>query len=414
MLLASYLRFVNAHRRFVTFGFLTALTSSFGQTYFIGIFGPGIQVEFDLSHTTWGTIYMVGTLASAALLPWTGKQIDRLDLRHYTVMVCLLMICACISMAFANGIFMLTIAIFLLRQSGQGLLSHIAITSMARYFDASRGRAIALVSLGFSAGEATLPFLAVLSISFIGWRWSYGGIAIFLFVVLIPVALWLLKGQTERHHQHLEEQANAAAKENSISRTRSEVLHDPRFYLLLPGVVAPALVLTGLFFHNLNLADAKGWSHSWITGSYVVFALASVSLSLLSGMLVDRFGAFRLVPFMLIPLTLGLLVVASFDNRWIAWVYLTLIGFSIGIAHTAVSALWAEIYGIDHLGAIKSLVSAFGVFASALGPVIMGALMDWGMSIESTVLGMAVYTFCGTVLMMVAIADRSILNPRVP
>lgn len=80
---SGYLEFLARQRRFVAFGFVMAFASSFGQTYFIGIFGPGIQAEFDLSHTLWGAIYMVGTIASALLLPWSGRRIDTLDLRTY-------------------------------------------------------------------------------------------------------------------------------------------------------------------------------------------------------------------------------------------------------------------------------------------------------------------------------------------
>ena len=46
--------------RLVTFSFLMALYSSFGQTYFVGVFGPAVQAEFGLSHTLWGTIYLLG------------------------------------------------------------------------------------------------------------------------------------------------------------------------------------------------------------------------------------------------------------------------------------------------------------------------------------------------------------------
>ena len=133
MPIRDYLKFVAANLRFVTFGFFLAFASSFGQTFFIGTFGPAIQMEFSLSHTSWGTIYMVGTLGSAALLPWTGKQIDRFDLRPYTALVCILLTIACGFTAFVTTGVMLVFAIFLLRQSGQGLMSHIAITSMARY-----------------------------------------------------------------------------------------------------------------------------------------------------------------------------------------------------------------------------------------------------------------------------------------
>ncbi|MDH3379557.1 MAG: MFS transporter [Gammaproteobacteria bacterium] len=387
-----------------------AFASSFGQTYFIGIFGPSIQMEFGLSHTTWGTIYMVGTLVSAASLPWTGRQIDRLDLKRYAVLVCLLLIVACGFMAIINGPVALVLAIFLLRQSGQGLSSHVAVTSMVRYFDSSRGRAIAIATLGFAAGEAFLPFIAVLAIAAVGWRWSYGGVAVLLCVGLIPTVLWLLKGHDKRHRLHLERHAQPTQHGGSLVRswTRREVLRDTRFYLLLPGLLAPSIVLTAMFFHHLNLADAKGWTHAWITGNYVVYAAATTFTSLASGPLIDRLGAVRLVPFMLAPLAVGMIVVGVFDSGWAVWPYFILAGINVGIAHTAVSAMWAEMYGITHLGAIKSLVAALQVFGSALGPVTMGSLMDLGVSIENVCLLFVGMVVVGAILIRVALPGRSI------
>jgi MFS family permease len=180
------------------------------------------------------------------------------------------------------------------------------------------------------------------------------------------------------------------------------MLRDPRFYLLMPGILAPAFVLTAMFFHHLNLADAKGWSHPWMTGSYVIYALAVIVTSLAVGPAIDRFGAARLVPYMLIPMILAMVVVAQFHAPWIAWPYLFLIGVSTAIAHTAVSAMWAEIYGVTHLGAIRSLATAIGVLASALGPVTLGTLMDHGVSIETGCLLFAAYATIGTLFMGIA------------
>ena len=68
----GYIKFALANRRILAFGFLMALGSSFGQTFFIGIFSPSIEAEFGLSHSEWGTIYMAGTLLSAATAPIPG------------------------------------------------------------------------------------------------------------------------------------------------------------------------------------------------------------------------------------------------------------------------------------------------------------------------------------------------------
>lgn len=404
MLDTSYFKFPSASRRFIAFGFIAAFSSSFGQTYFIGIFGPQFQAEFGLNHTAWGTIYLVGTLASAALLSFSGKLIDHIPLRRYTFWVCGLLILACGSTAFVNGTITLVLAIFLLRHAGQGLMSHIAITTMARYFHARRGKAIAIATLGYSAGEALLPFLAVLAIGIFGWRWTYGGVVLLLGLVLMPMLFRLLKSFDERSPSDAAQaiQPGELQPRQQRSWTRAEVFGDLRIYLLLPGLLAPGIIATAMFFHHLTLATAKGWSYTWITGSYVIYAAATVVTSLMTGQLVDRLGAVRLVPFMLIPLALALVVVAAFSNPFTVWVYMVLLGINIGIAHTSVSAMWAELYGVDHLGAIRSVVAAVGVFGTAIGPVTMGSLIDWGVTIEKVCLLFAGYSVLGTCLMFVA------------
>jgi MFS family permease len=408
-LMLSYLSFAAGNRRFIAFGFLAAFSSSFGQTYFIGAFGPAIQSDFGLSHTAWGAIYMAGTLASASLLPFTGRQIDRHDLRHYTLAVFLLLGFACAAVAMIPGPTTLVLAVFLLRQSGQGLMSHVAITSMARYFEAGRGRAIAVATLGFSAGEALLPFAAVVAIDLMGWRVAYGGVAVLIAFILLPAALWLLKGHGLRHRDHLHALTRPSHRIKAPRRSWSvpEVLRDRRFYLLLPGLLAPPMILTAMFFHHLTLADAKGWANAWITGNYIVFAAATTLTSLATGQLIDRLGALRLIPLMLLPLFVAMTMVAFFDNAWTVVPYLAFAGVSTGLAHTTVAAMWTELYGLMHLGAIKSLAAALGVFGSALGPVTMGGLMDAGISIEKVCLLFAAYTIVGSVLIGMALANEA-------
>ncbi|MDH3688931.1 MAG: MFS transporter [Gammaproteobacteria bacterium] len=405
MPLAAYFRFIADNRRFVAFGFTMGFASSFGQTFFIGLFGPALRSEFGLSHTSWGFIYLIGTLASALLLPFTGRKIDQMDLRLYTTLVCALMIFAGLFTALVNGPLMLIAAIFLLRQSGQGLMSHTAMSSMARYFEEGRGRALAIATMGFSCGEALLPVGAVFLIALVGWRWSYVACAILVAVVLIPLVRWLLAGHDERHRQHLQRLTRQAGDHQAViqSWTQAQVLRDSRFYLLLPGLLAPPMIGTAMFFHHLTVADFKGWSHTWITGNYAVYALVAITIALLSGPLIDRFRAVRMVYGVIPPLILAMLALAAFQTHWIVPVYLALIGVNTGLSYTVMTSLWAEIYGVAYIGSVKSMVAAIGVLGSALGPVIMGRLMDEGFSVESICVIAAAYALIGWILMAVAL-----------
>jgi MFS family permease len=385
MAFSGYLHLIASHRHVLAFGFSMTFASSVGQTFFIGIFGPSVRTEFGFDHTAWGGLYMIGTLLSAALLPWTGQRIDRVPLERYSLMVAAALVVAAGFMAAVPSVALLVLAIFLLRQAGQGLASHTGTTAMARHFRGDRGKAIALASMGYAVGEATLPFLAVVAIAAIGWRATYGATAGLVAFVLPALLIWLLR---RREPPQKSPQSGAhglgwPATAAPRARSRIEVLVHRSFYLLLPAVLAPSCIVTALFFHHLELAAMKGWSATWITGSYWVYALGSVATSLLAGPIIDKITAARVMPVLLLPLIAGLSIVAAFDSSLWAWPYLLLIGVTSGLTYTVVTAFWAEVYGLDHLGAIRSMVIALSVFASALGPVIMGAMMDGGLMIEA-------------------------------
>ncbi len=402
--LTSYLQFAINNLRFVGFGFVMLLASGFGQTFFIGVFGPAVRAEFDLTHTSWSAVYTTGTLMSALLLPWTGQLIDRMSLPRYAAMVIIALSGATIFMALAPSVVFLVIAIFLLRQTGQGLMSHTGTTAMARYFPADRGKAIGLASLGFAVGEAALPILMVLAIAAIGWRMSYGMASLTALVIVLPTAIWLLKGHHIRHQTHedrLEQQQKQDTETGSWSRR--DVLGDYRFYLLLPAALAPSFVGTALFFHHLSLAELKGWDAAWFTGSYWVYAIGSVITALAVGPLIDRLTAVRVLPTFLLPMALGLILVWAFDSAWWALPYLFLVGITSGIMYTGLTALWAEIYGIKNLGAIKSLNTAISVFASALGPLVMGVMMDQSISVENVCAIFAGYCLAASWLLVIGL-----------
>lgn len=411
----AYWQLLQQNTRFAAFGMIIAFASSFGQTYFVGIFGQSIQQDFGLSHTQWGGVYMAGTLLSALLLPITGKWIDHMALPRYTLLVVLSLAAAACFITQVHSVWWLVFGIFLLRQSGQGLMSHVAYTSMGRYFDHDRGKATALVAMGFALGEAVLPLLAVLAIAAVGWRYSFSAVAMFILLVIAPLSLWLLRGHKQRHEkyeqqlQERESEADDAAAEETQSKAntrswrRRDVLRDYRFYLLLPGVSAISMVSTAMFFHHLNLADEKGWSHAFLTSSYLLYSVIVISTAIITGQLIDRFSAKSLVPYTLLPLAAALTMINLIDGHWVIWPYLILLGIGNGFAQTAQSALWPELYGVRYLGSIKSLFWTIVVFASALGPVWLGFLVDQGYLLQEAVLTMVVYLLLATVMLFVGV-----------
>jgi len=404
-MLIDYWHFARAHPRFIGFGFFLAFLSSAGQTYFIGVFGPEIQIEFGLDAGSWGRIYMMGTLASALIINWSGTLIDRFDLRLFTAFSLLGLSAACLLMSSVTTPLLLVLAIFMLRQFGQGLTSHAGLTSMARYHSANRGKAIALAAIGFSIGEAALPLLAVFAIELWGWRQTYAAVALVVLVSML-LALWLLKGHSQRHASHAKAMGeNGDGASDNAHYTRKRMLSEPRFYFMLPAMIAPSLIMTAMFFFPAEIAKAKGWSSLWVTGHYWVYSLTGVTVTISSGIFIDRFSARRVVPAFLIPLAIALFVLTLSDQHFMIWPFMLFMGATSGLYFTGFSALWAELYGAKHLGAIKSLTNAVMVFSSALGPALVGSLLNWQIDFNLICLLLAGLCIFATVMLVATLRE---------
>ncbi len=409
----GYFQFVHRNRRFLSFGILVAFFSAFGQTFFIAVFGPDIRAEFNLSHGDFGGYYAIGTAVSGVTLIWAGKLIDRFDLRWVTAGVASLLILACVFMSIVPVAWALAPAIFALRLSGQGLMSHTAMTAMGRYFEAERGRAVSIAILGFPLGVAVFPGLAVWLSGQFGWRMAWALVALALTLFLIPVLLWLLKGHGDRHRFFLAQTTGStdpgmAARAQPTGRrrqwTRAEVLRDPRFYLLCFAITAPSFISTGLFFHQAHLAAAKGWSLAWLATAFVAYTVGAIGANLAFGPLIDKYGARRLLPYYLYPLVLACLTIVFFNHPLSAVALTLFLGLTSGSGQTLVGAAWPEFYGALNLGAIRAMVMSMSVGASALSPFVLGWLIDRGASMESMAVGFLVYLALAIAGIMAALA----------
>ena len=383
--------------RFLLFAFLLTFFSSFGQTFFIGLFSKDLQTHIGLDYGGFGTVYALTTLASAFIILWAGALIDRVRPGLYVSCVIGLYALGCILLSQSSGILLLAAAIFLLRFSGQGLLSHIAITVTARTFDRTRGRALSISFLGHPCGEAVLPPLFVFLGSIWPWQYLWLGNAAVL-VCLLPLLLILLGSGTGGLTPEGKQPDPMGAKPEQSGRTRAEVLRDPMFHKLLPTLLTPGFVATGIFIHQSALMVEKGWSASWFAFSFSFFAAGQVIGNLVAGQLVDRFGARRLMPLYLLPMGVVTALVCVADHRFLALVLMAGTGLTTGSASSISNAMWAETYGLKHLGAIRALSSSILVISSALSPALFGYLLEGGITFEDILLGCAIWTGLATLL----------------
>jgi MFS family permease len=390
----SFGKFIVRNVRWIAGGFLLTLFSSFGQTFFISLSNADIREAHGLGHGDFGILYMLATLLSAATLPLLGRSLDRFPTVAVAAATILMLAVATSLMGFAESVSMLVAALYLLRLFGQGMMTQTAMTATGRWFAANRGRAISVVSLGFHIGSALLPFLFVLLAGLVGWRGSWFACAGFLTVVALPLVSVLVRKERDPQSEVLSNTRRLVKQ-----WTRAEVLRDPMFYAICLGILAPAFVGTTIFFHQVYLTELRGWPLPLFASGFVALSVTTMAVSLLAGHLIDRFSAVFLLPLFLIPLALATFAAAFLTASWAIFVFMALLGVSYGFSSTLEGALWPEIYGTEHLGAVRSVVVALMVLASAVGPGLTGFLIDEGVEYSHQLAAMGTYSLVAAGLM---------------
>ena len=380
-------------------GFLLTMLSGFGQTYFISIFAGDIRAEFDLSHGEWGGIYTLGTGASAAVMIWAGALTDKFRIRTLGLAILPMVMMACFFMAGVKAVWLLPFVIFSLRFTGQGMLSHLAVVAMARWFVAARGRALALAGLGFSVGEAFLPLLFVSLLAVFDWRilWVVSGLVA---VCGVPVLMLLLR--QERTPQSFAQSDQSLGMEGR-HWTRSEAISHRLFWFMFPAMIGPSAFGTVFFFQQVHFAELKSLQHIELVALFPIYTGLSIVSMMIAGWTLDRLGAARLIPWIQLPLIGAFCLFGLAESTGMVVLGIVFFAATSGAQATVPNAFWAEFYGTKHLGAIKAVASALMVLGSALGPGITGLFIDLGVGLETQYLFASGFFVLTTVLMWLGI-----------
>jgi len=380
------LAFLRDNAPWLAAGVLLTFLSSFGQTYFISVFAGEIRGAFDLSHGEWGGIYSLGTTASALVMVWAGGLTDLFRVRILAPFVLVAMMLACLAMALNPSWWLLPVIVFALRFTGQGMMSHLAVVAMARWFVASRGKALSVATLGNALGEAILPLTFASLLIAHDWR-SLWIVAAALAILGIPFLLMLLR--RERTPQSWAQTSQSLGMEGR-HWTRGQALGHFLFWFMVPALLGPSAFNTAFFFHQVHIAEVKQIAHVELVAMFPVYTAVAVGAMVLSGLALDRLGTARVLPFIQIPM------IAAF------------LFFSVSEEPLLLLA------GSAHMGRIKAMAAAIMVFGTALGPGITGLAIDLGLGIEAQFVFIAGYFAFATVMMLIGVSRARPALPSTP
>lgn len=354
-----------------------------GQTTAVSAFVDPLIDDLGVTRSAVSTAYLIGSLSGGLVMPFLGRLIDRFSPRVLMSTIALCFGAVLTASSLIADVPSLTAAFIGMRVGGQGALSLVATTTVAVYVERRRGLAMGITSAIGTAVISLAPLALERIIHDQGWRTALLLEGLAVLVLVVPAALFLPPGPRTgtnpladgtAHSEMKNEAGNAGTQENEpavADLSLRQALRTGIFWVVTLGVGVCSLIGTGLNFHQLSLLGERGLSTTQAAATFLPQMVAGLAATLLLGWLADQISDLILI--ISVMLLLAALTAAA------GWVQpgISVVGYSLALGavghgvRTLEAVVFPRCFGLEHLGAIRGVVHAVMVGASAFGPLVL-------------------------------------------
>jgi hypothetical protein len=360
-----------------------------GQTIGVSTFTDPVKDALGLTRDQFSAAYMVGTFGSSLLLGWAGRWFDRAGARIVAVLSAVMLagtlFLSSISDVLSESVKSITgiehwgvpfsimmVFFFLLRFSGQGVLTMASRNMIMKWFDRYRGRVNAFVSISISLGFSSSPLLFDAIIK--DWDWNGAWRILAIGILIIGVLMWIfyrdnpedmglvpdgIRGSSNPKHKPMPRLKQFLPKEAFVTRA---------FWMYAMMMSFNSFFITGLSFHMVDIFTSTGLDREEAVAVFLPISVINVSVSLLFNFLSDSMPLKKLLFVMIGGALVWVVGLIGLSGGWGLWLIIVGSGVSGGLFAVLNSVTWPKLFGRKHLGAISGKAMSMLVFASALAP----------------------------------------------
>lgn len=345
--------------------------STLGTGYFIGLFNPAASAAFGVSQGTLSMIFAVSTVAAVGPMFFLGRLVDVFSLRGYTLALMAAFVVAGVVVAWSPHVAVYAVGVFMLRLVGDWLFTHAGLTASARFFGRGRTRLAGMAALGYAIGPSLLPGLALAASEAYGWRTTWLLIAAGVAVIASPALFWLLAPVAVR----------PPAPSAPASGISGKLVLDRGILAYLPVMMSPALVLSGLLFHQSVWSLSRGGTVEWLSLGLVAYAVSQTAGMFFAGFIAERLSVERALALQTLPAAFGLALGAASEAPWTIVAYLGAGGITHGLNLALTPLMLVARYGADRLGSARAMAQSLTLLSTAFSTIALGLWLDAGMAI---------------------------------
>ena len=300
---------------------------------------------------------------------YVASLINRFEIRWIMVVGAVISGTALASMSLVTKIWQVYALFMLFGLGNTGLSLVIATTLITRWFPGpNRSIALSLSSTGLSLGGVTLTPLTAYLFNNIGVYESLPFLGLSFALVIIPLAIFFV-----RLPQPVEVEADAQPEESQLSY--SEAIRSGFFCRNSIGYALCMLAQVGGIAHLYGRLDIMG-DYEVASRAVASLSMASIVFRILGGWIVTRLSLRSFTLCMLIVQAIGLTMIGIADTAWQGIVAAAVLGASVGNLLMSQPLWLAEVFHGAIYPRVFALASALSVVGIAVGPYLLGLIID--------------------------------------
>ncbi|MBB5997359.1 MFS transporter [Streptomonospora salina] len=360
-----------------------------GQTAGMSVLIDHFIRDLDVSRSAVSTAYMIGTLCGAAALPWIGRAVDRFGVRPVLAAVALVFGCFLTLLSLVEGIVGLTVAFVGARALGQGGMTLVATTAVAIAVTRKRGTAIGATTALGTAGISLVPVATERIIAELGWRAAVFGEALAVWVIVLPIAVWGLRGARASDGGTGAQDADGGGAAETAWPLRA-IMRTSMFWIITGAVACSGLVTTAVFFHQVSVLGEQGLTPAQAAANFLPQTAAGLLASFGFSAATDRFSPKLLIMGCMAMQTAALCMLPVVGPGLTAVTYGMALGAGAAGARSVEAAAFPYYYGTASLGTLRGLTQSVAVSSTAVAPLLLSLGRDLAGSYLPPVLALAV------------------------
>ncbi|WP_121188644.1 MFS transporter [Nocardiopsis sp. Huas11] len=360
-----------------------------GQTAGISVFVDHMITDLDVGRSAVSLAYMVGTLGGALALPWIGRAVDRFGVRRVLAFVAAGFGAFLVGLACVQEVVGLTVGFVGARALGQGGMTLIATTAVAISVTRNRGALLGITSSVGAAGISLFPLLAERLIALVGWRYTFAAEAALVWIVVVPIVVWGLRGVVRVETAGEGSGADGSTPPPAPQWPLRAIARTSVFWAMAAAVACSGLVSTAVFFHQISVLGEQGLTATQAAANFLPQTVAGLGAALLFGAAADRYSPKLLLSAAMAMHALALVLLPLVGPGPSALAYGIALGSAASGARAVESAALPYYFGTANLGSLRGLTQSIVVASTAVGPILLSLAYQWAGSYRPGILGLA-------------------------